>query len=324
MPNLHHQFGGVFLYKIGGGCLGFRTVFVKNGDTLRVKLDNLEIVKGGEAFHIPLSDIESVILEGEQTSISSRILAKFAENHIALVVCDNKYLPAGIFLGMGQYHRSAKRAIWQSSWTEEQKQAAWTVIVLQKINNQIAFSECQSIEPDRVQMMKELRDNLKFGDETNREGHVAKVYFNSHYGLGFTREDDSLPNACMDYGYAIIRAQMARCIVAQGLLPMLGVFHRNEYNAFNLVDDLMEPFRPLMDYYIQRRILPLGEKYLTYESRILLIDFLNQKIKIKNKKVYLNQCMTDFVISFIKALEQDDLRQLLTIDLENFVECEGK
>ncbi|MEG0255926.1 type II CRISPR-associated endonuclease Cas1 [Vagococcus sp.] len=304
--------------------MGFRTVFVKNGETLRVKLDNLEIVKNRECFIIPLSDIESVILEGEQTTISSRILAKLAQYHIELVVCDSKYLPAGVFLGLGQYHRSAKRAIWQSGWTEEQKQVAWTVIILQKINNQIAFSETASIDKARLETMKELRDNLKLGDETNREGHVAKVYFNSHYGLGFTREDDSLPNACMDYGYAIIRAQMARCVVAQGLLPMLGIFHRNEYNSFNLVDDLMEPFRPLMDYYINQEILTKNDKYLTYESRIQLIDFLNQKIKIKNKKIFINQCMTEYVISFIKAMETDNLSCLININLSDFMECEGK
>ena len=304
--------------------MGFRTVFVKNGESLRVKLDNLEISKNREQFIIPLSDIESVILEGEQTTVSSRILAKFAQYHIELIVCDSKYLPAGVFLGLGQYHRSAKRAIWQSGWIEEQKQAIWTVIILRKINNQIIFSEIANIDEDRLEIMKELRNNLQFGDETNREGHVAKVYFNSHFGLGFTREDDSLPNACMDYGYAIIRAQMARCVVAQGLLPMLGVFHRNEYNSFNLVDDLMEPFRPLMDYYIYRKILPKDEKYLTYDSRIQLIDFLNQKIKIKNKKIYINQCMTEYVISFIKAMEKNDPAYLLDIDLNNFVECEGK
>ena len=304
--------------------MGFRTVFVKNGESLRVKLDNLEVVKGRDSFVIPLSDIESVILEGEQTSISSRIMAKFAQNHIELIICDSKYLPAGIFLGLGQYHRSAKRAIWQSNWTADDRQVAWTSIVLQKMNNQIAYSELVNIDGERVEMMKELRNNLQIGDETNREGHVAKVYFNSHYGLGFTREDDSLPNACMDYGYAIIRAQIARCVVAQGLLPMLGVFHRNEYNSFNLVDDLMEPFRPLMDYYIHQKILSKEDKYLTYESRIQLIDFLNQKIKINNKKIYMNQCMTDYIGSFIKAMEKNDMAHLLLIELEKFVECEGK
>ncbi|MGO3652704.1 type II CRISPR-associated endonuclease Cas1 [Vagococcus sp.] len=157
--------------------MGFRTVFIKNGATLRVKLDNLEVVKEGDVFVIPLIDIESVILEGEDTSISSRILAKFAQYHIELIVCDSKYLPTGVFLGLGQYHRSAKRAMWQSNWTVEQKEIAWTVIILQKISNQISFSETAKIDGNRIIAMKKLRDNLQLGDKTNREGHVAKVYF---------------------------------------------------------------------------------------------------------------------------------------------------
>lgn len=112
--------------------LGFRTVFVKNGEKLKVKLDNLEVIKEGNTYVIPLTDIESVILEGDQTVITTRLLAKFAQHHIDTVICDNTFMPVGVFLGIGQYHRSAKRAIWQSNWTEEHKQVAWCEIVTQK------------------------------------------------------------------------------------------------------------------------------------------------------------------------------------------------
>lgn len=304
--------------------MGFRTVFVKNGDSLRLKLDNLEVYKKGETYSIPLSDIESVILEGGDTVITNRILARLAQYHIDVVVCDNKYMPAGIYLGMGQYHRSAKRALWQSSWDEELKKEAWTRIVRQKIMNQIGFACYQGIEDDRLLNLKELYEAILPGDESNREGHVAKVYFNSLYGFGFTREEDCFPNACMDYGYAIIRAQMARCVVSLGLLPMLGVFHKNEYNSFNLIDDLMEPFRPLMDYYIHQTVLTETEQYLTYEKRLTLIDFLNQKIKVKNKKIYINQAMAEFVSSFIKARESKNFNHLHEITFNGFVECERK
>lgn len=304
--------------------IGFRTIFIKNGDNLRLKLDNLEISKEGEIFTIPLSDIDSILLEGDQTIITSRILAKLAAHHIELIVCDNKFLPAGVFLGMGQYYRSAKRAIWQSQWTEELKDIAWTHIVYQKISNQIEFSKFLDVEPERINNMESLRDELVVGDKTNREGHVAKVYFNSIYGGGFTREDDSLPNACMNYGYSIIRAQIARSVTSLGLLPMLGVFHKNEYNSFNLVDDLMEPFRPLMDYYLYTNVLNSKEKYLTYDLRIKIINFLHQKIKIKSKKLYMNQVMLDFTTSFIKSMETQKFEKLMSITLENFKECEGK
>ena len=302
--------------------MGFRTVFVKNGERLKLKLDNLEVSKEGESFTIHLMDIDTVILEGDKTTITTRIMSKLAKYHIDLVICDNTYLPCGIFLGMGQYHKSAKRAIWQADWEELLKQNAWTSIVSQKIKNQIDVARHLDVDEERLQLMQNFLENIFLGDETNREGHVAKVYFNSLYGQGFTRDDNTLPNHCMDYGYSIVRAQVARSVSALGLLPMLGIFHRNEYNSFNLVDDLMEPFRPIMDYYIISQILRTEVEYLTYETRLKLIDFLNQKIKIKGRKVYINQAIADYVNSFIRAMEQNDVRQLLSIQFTDYLECE--
>lgn len=304
--------------------LGFRTVFVKNGEKLKVKLDNLEVIKEGNTYVIPLTDIESVILEGDQTVITTRLLAKFAQHHIDTVICDNTFMPVGVFLGIGQYHRSAKRAIWQSNWTEEHKQVAWCEIVTQKIQNQIAVAKYLGTDSERVEVLEKLSEGILPGDTTNREGHVAKVYFHSLYGVGFTSEEECLPNACMNYGYAVIRAQMARCVVALGLLPMLGIFHKNEYNSFNLVDDLMEPFRPLMDWYIHQTILKKNEKYLTYHSRLTLVEFLHQKIKVKNKKIYMNQAMSEYVAAFVKAMETGDFENVQKIHLVNMLECEGK
>ncbi|MGM9904250.1 MAG: type II CRISPR-associated endonuclease Cas1 [Enterococcus sp.] len=299
--------------------MGFRTVFVKDGDKLKLSLDNLEVLKQGERYSIPLSDIENIILEGNDTVITSRLLARLSENHIDLIVCNQKYLPTGIFLELGQYHRAAKRAIWQSQWTEKEKAKFWMYIVSQKIRNQIDMAKWYQVENKRIVLMEDLLSQIEIGDVTNREGHVAKVYFNSIYGQSFSREDDSYPNACMDYGYSIVRSQMARAVTSQGLLPMLGVYHKNEYNNFNLVDDLMEPFRPIMDYYIHQVVFCRKENFLSYEGRIALINFLNTKILVKNKKIYMNQAMNEFVLSFIRMFENDEPKKLIDIRLENYI-----
>ncbi|MGH2104535.1 type II CRISPR-associated endonuclease Cas1 [Aerococcus urinaeequi] len=261
--------------------MAFRTVFIKNGERLSLRLDNLVVVKNQEELYIPLIDIENIILEGEQTTITSRVLAKLSYYNIDVIICDSHYLPCGVYLPLGQYHHATKRNIWQAGWSDDLKDTAWMNVVSQKIFNQILVSEDLSEDHDRIDKMIGLADNITPGDKTNREGHVAKLYFNSLYGLGFTREDDSFPNACMNYGYSILRSQVARYVSGQGLIPSLGIFHKNEYNAFNLVDDLMEPFRPLLDWYIHRKILVEKPQYLTYEHRIMLIDFLNQQIKVR-------------------------------------------
>src|SRR5699024_3105391 len=132
---------------------------------------------------------------GRDTTMTSRLLAKLAFYNIDVVICDNNYHPCGIYLGMGQYHRTAKRNAWQAKWTKNQKNDAWQAIVRQKIANQIFIAEMLSKDYERLDKMAAMLNQILSGDESNREGHVAKLYFNTIYGLGFTREDDSFPNA---------------------------------------------------------------------------------------------------------------------------------
>lgn len=299
--------------------MGFRTVFIKDGEKLSLRLDNLSVRKNNEDYLIPLVDIETVILEGNRTVITSKILSAFSKYHIALVVCDDKYLPTGMYLGKGQYYRSAKRAMWQAQWKDIDKQLVWKEIVYQKILNQIQVLQNVDIElnSERSQILIDYLENIMIGDSTNREGHAAKVYFNSLFGNGFSRRDTSFVNFCLDYGYAIVRAQMARSVSALGLIPELGVFHKNEYNSYNLADDLMEPFRPIVDYLIITNILKKSEKHLTYDIRLQIIDFLNHEIKINNKKFFIMQAIHDYVQNFIKAMENEDYSLLLDIQVNN-------
>ncbi|KRK64435.1 CRISPR-associated protein Cas1 [Companilactobacillus tucceti DSM 20183] len=298
--------------------MAWRIVHVKEGDLLRLRLDNLEIRKKDDKYYIPLSDITMVVLEGNKTSITTKLMSSFSQNNIALVICDDKYLPVGIYLPYGQYHHYSKRVIKQASWTAKQKDLLWQNVIKQKMDNQIAFARWSGVEQERLELMKDLVADLVAGDKTNREGHVAKVYFDSLYGKTFTRGDDSTINAAMNFGYAILRSCMARIVVGNGLVTMLGIFHKNEFNSFNLVDDLMEPYRPLMDYWINQNLL--GDKnYLSYESRLEIIEFMNQKLEVKGKKMSIDNSMQEFVTSFITAIEAEEPEALLTIDLKNFV-----
>ncbi|WP_460023549.1 type II CRISPR-associated endonuclease Cas1 [Lactovum odontotermitis] len=287
---------------------------IKDGEYLRLKLDNLEVEKTGQKFSIPLSDIATITLEGDVMSVTTKLLAKLAEHSIAVIICDNKYVPCGIFTGFGQYHRTAKRNLEQVAWNDYRRQEVWAEIIRQKVNNQIAVLQVREADEQRIVKMQELYNDIQDGDLSNREGHAAKVYFNTLYGLKFTRELDCLENSAMNYGYTIIRAYMARLVTSLGLIPTLGVFHRNEFNAFNLVDDLMEPFRPLMDWYIGEKIIPKYNQYLSWEARCILIDFLNQPYLKNGKKTTIDLVMLDYVNSFIKAM-QNDSSDLLEITL---------
>ena len=320
MPNSPPLKGGFFILRRIN--MSFRTVFVKNGERLSLKLDNLVVLKQGSEVTIPLVDISLIVLEGDYTTITTKILAQLSKNHIGLVVCDNQFMPCGMYFGLGQYHRSAKRGMQQSQWDELLKKNAWTQVVTQKINNQIHVIKHLNLGSDRITLMEEMRNNILLGDESNREGHVAKVYFNTLFGMGFSREDEVYPNYCLNYGYSIIRAHTARCVVALGLIPLLGIFHRNEYNTFNLVDDLMEPFRPIVDLFVYQTLLNDKDEFLTYEKRLSLIDILNHQIIINNKKIYINNAIYDFVKSFIAAMENNDMNKMITIDITRYIGSE--
>lgn len=295
----------------------WRTLHIKDSEQMKLKLDNLEVYKRGQTYLIPLADIAMIVIEGN-TSLTTNLLAAFSKHNIAAIVCDNHYLPTGIFLNYGNYHRAAKRSAAQMLWSAETKQYIWQRIIEQKISNQIELCRLKALSEERIVLMEEMKAHLLPGDESNREGHVAKVYFNTLYGLDFTRDDYCIENIAMNFGYAIVRSAIARIVVGQGLMTMAGVFHRNEYNAFNLVDDLMEPFRPLMDYWIHQEVLG-KEEFLSYEARLRIIDFINQPMKYKSTKSTVDQVMQKYVVSFIKAMENNDLNQFHEIALCDFI-----
>lgn len=303
--------------------MSWRIVHIKEGDYLRLKLDNLEVAKQGDKIYIPLSDISVVILEGQRTTLTTRLLGKLSQYNIALVVCDTKYLPTGIYLGYGQYHRTAKRAQQQMAMSQSLKDEIWQNIIQQKTRNQIEFAEYHGVDTDRIDLMKELALEIQPGDFTNREGHIAKVYFNSLYGMGFTRDDECIENMAMNFGYTILRTYMARLVVGNGFMTMIGVFHKGEYNQFNLVDDLMEPFRAIMDYWIHQEILPQETGYLDYDKRLKIIDFMNQPMLDNGRKSTVDQVMAKYVASFAKVVETQDLQLLKQITLSDFIEAEG-
>ncbi|WP_334329019.1 type II CRISPR-associated endonuclease Cas1 [Companilactobacillus sp. HBUAS59699] len=298
--------------------MAWRIVHIKEGDVLRLRLDSIEIFKLDNPYRIPLSDISMIVLEGNRTTITTKLLSRLSENNIGLVICDDKYLPVGMYLPYGQHHHTAKRVINQSSWTDEQKEDVWQRVVKQKMDNQVSFAKYKGVEQERLELMEDLVSNLVSGDKTNREGHVAKVYFDSLYGKSFTRDDDCLVNYAMNFGYAIVRSCMARVVVGSGLITMLGIFHHNEFNSYNLADDLMEPYRPLMDYWINKYVID-DEEYLSYESRRNIISFMHKNIIVNGQKMTIDNSMQNFVASFISAMDSSDPDSILKIELKNFI-----
>lgn len=282
---------------------------ISEGEYLRLKLDNLFVKKGKDDITIPLSDISMIIIENLEAILTSRLLDACAQYNVAVVVCDYKHLPSGIYTGLNTHSRVSKVLQKQLKWTNKFKNDVWQHIVKGKIHNQLQVLIKYNIIEGPIELLNEYCGSVKPGDITNREGHAAKVYFNCLFGLEFNRRSDNLINACLDYSYSVLRAFVARLVVGYGMTGLIGLFHKNEYNNFNLVDDLMEPFRPFVDAYVIKA-LDRHEAF-TLDLRIELVDFLNSDLVYCNQKTIMSSCIEKYIHSFIRLSDDFDLKKFI-------------
>ena len=261
----------------------------------------------GQEFTVPLSDISIIVAEGGDTIVTLRLLSALSKYNIALVVCDNEHLPTGIYHSQNGHFRAYKRLKEQMDWSQKQKDKAWQIVTYYKINNQEDVLAMFEKSLDNIRLLSDYKEQIEPGDRTNREGHAAKVYFNELFGKQFvrvTQQEADVINAGLNYGYAIMRAQMARIVAGYGLNGLLGIFHKNEYNQFNLVDDLMEPFRQIVDVWVYDNLR--DQEFLKYEYRLGLTDLLNAKIKYGKETCSVTVAMDKYVKGFIKYISEKD------------------
>ena len=285
----------------------WRIVHVNQSERMHLKLDNLVVRKHGEEFVIPLSDISMIVAEGGDTIVTLRLLSALSKYNIALIVCDNEHLPTGIYHSQNGHFRAYKKLQNQIGWTQDQKDKMWQIVTYFKINNQQDVLSMFEKNIEAIQLLADYKDHVELGDRTNREGHAAKVYFNELFGKQFTRvtqQETDVINAGLNYGYAIMRAQMARIVSGYGLNGLLGIFHKNEYNQFNLVDDLMEPFRQIVDVWVYQNLR--NQEYLKYDYRLQLTNLLNAKIKYGKEVCTVTGAMDKYVKGFIKCIDEKE------------------
>ncbi|MCA4898542.1 MAG: type II CRISPR-associated endonuclease Cas1 [Bacteroidota bacterium] len=211
---------------------------------------------------IPIEDIGVVILDHQQIVVSQALIAKLLENNAAVITCNHTHHPTGLLLNLDGHSLQSQRFQAQIEASEPLKKQLWQQTIKAKIKNQ-AFA--LSVAGHPIQNMLHWADAVKSGDAENHEGRAAAWYWKNVLndvlppGQAFVRDAaGDPPNNLLNYGYAIIRATAARALVGSGLLPTLGIFHRNQYNAYCLADDIMEPYRPYADMLV-RNILKENE-----------------------------------------------------------------
>ncbi|SFH52609.1 type II CRISPR-associated endonuclease Cas1 [Pisciglobus halotolerans] len=286
--------------------MSWRVVYIEKSDYLKLYLDNLKVVREDTEILIPLSDIHTIIVDNQQTVVTGRLLNKLAQYHILLIFCDEKHLPNIYTLAPHSHHQASRVLEKQIQWSADTKGSMWQKIIQIKIHNQASILDHLKNETS-LEALYQLLEEVAFADETNREGHAAKLYFKSLFGSSFMRDRDSFDgiNSGLNYGYIVLRSAVARTIVAYGLQPSLGIGHHNQYNAFNLADDLIEPFRPIVDLWVN--IMCSEDTYLDIKTKQKIVHLIsNNKILIGNQKQTILNAIELFVQSFIKAMNENN------------------
>lgn len=256
-----------------------QTLFFAN--PARLSLRNKQIVISpkdlNDEITRPIEDVGCIVLEDQETNITLPLLSELAANNVAVVFCDNKHMPSSMLMPLSSNSTQGESIKWQFAASEPCKKQAWKQIIEAKIRNQAAVLDWCGAGGS---VLRQFYQNVKSGDSDNREGLAAKAYWPRLLGAAFKRDSDGEPpNAMLNYGYTILRAATARALLGSGLMPCVGIFHRNRYNAFPLADDVMEAYRPFIDA-IVLKLCEEGKTELTTETKSKIIRVLNCDVKM--------------------------------------------
>lgn len=229
---------------------------------------------------IPIEDIGVVMIENQMATTSIPLLNALTDANVSVIICNNKGMPNSMLQNLDSHNLQGEILRNQIGAGEVLKKQLWKQIVEAKIKNQALLLNRVGKNGEKL---KPYYSNVKSGDADNREGIAARIYFQELFGADFVR-DRTLPgvNAFLNYGYTILRASVARAVVSSGLFPAIGLFHHNRSNAFPLVDDIMEPYRPYVDDVVHEIWQTKVIESLDKEAKAKLINVLYCDTKFRN------------------------------------------
>lgn len=281
--------------------MGFRTVRINNRCKLELSINYL-VCRNEKETRINIDEISTLIIGSTEVSITTALLSALMEKNVNVIFCDSKYQPQGQLMSLRGTTDTYKKIKIQISWSKDIKGVIWQEIIKQKILNQARNLNDKDL--DNYNKLVEFANLVEIDDITNREGHAAKVYFNSLFSPSFVRHDTSPINKYLDYGYSILLSCISREIKSFGYLTELGIHHIGETNPFNLACDFIEPLRPLIDYYVANKIVN-DDNYKDY-----FVKLLSKEVRFKDQTQYLDNAIHSYVKNLLMNLREG------TLDLE--------
>lgn len=287
----------------------WRSVIVYEGEKITVEKGFLVVIKDSDKNKIPIDDISCVVIDNAYLSITTQSLSRLSQNNIPVIITDNSHLPKTIVMPLNGNYHCFKIIKDQMSLNKLSKDIMWKTIIKFKIRNQAVVLKNNSGKDEIVDRLLELSKEVEIGDVGNREGIAAKMFFRNMYGSDFIRFNDDSINAALDFGYSIIRSFMAVSLASCGFNLCLGIHHISETNAFNLADDFMEPFRALVDNYVNMNhsliTLPLSK-----DVKSGLVNILNESIISDGKITKVRYAIYEMAKSYITVIKSGCFEEL--------------
>jgi len=283
--------------------MGWRSVVIGNPAQLDFHQRALRVRQEGNTAHVPLEDISVVLIEHQQVTLTSALLSALADAQIAVLTVGADHHPNGVLLPYLPHSRALKVMRAQLGLSLPTQKRLWQAIVQQKIRNQAAVLARYANGNREYQALMAMADDVRSGDTDNHEGQAAQRYFRALWGDDFTRNQPRFVNAALNYGYAVVRAAIARSLVGYGFLPAFGIHHRSEQNAFNLADDLIEPYRPLVDAHVLKSWPLEPHRELSPKDKQQLVALLHGDITTSAANQTLLAAVDATVVSLSQWLE---------------------
>lgn len=258
----------------------WRSVIISKPAALLLENKALKVVQGNDKARLMLEDVSVIVLDHPQISISGPLLSACAEAQVVVICVNAAHLPNGVLLPFLPHSRALKVMTAQLALNQPTRKRLWQRIIRGKIGNQ-ATVLTQAGQVGAAALLRQLAADTRSGDSDNHEAQAAHAYFRGLFQTGFHRAQSRFYNAALNYGYAVMRAALARTLVSYGFLPAFGLFHHNEQNAFNLADDLIEPYRPLLDAWLLAHYREEPNRDLQPNDKATLVALLHQDVTVE-------------------------------------------
>jgi CRISPR-associated endonuclease Cas1 subtype II len=299
--------------------MGFQSLFITK---ISIKDDNLVISNDDGHFKIILDNLVSIVIETMQATITTYAISRLAEEGVSILYVDKKYNLNAITLPFHTHSTFSKIVHSQIDISKPFQKKLWQELIKQKIYNQASVLEYFKKEKISNELYTYIK-YVKSNDEDNIEAKAAKIYWSALFD-NFSRVQkgaEDVRNASLNYCYAIVRSAVARSITNAGLMPSLGVHHKNYFNPFNLADDLIEPFRPFVDFHVKHTLKNFDDPVLTSAMKPKYINILNYEFVDIDGGISAIRVAIDTVIQSVqKSILQKDINQLVLpkIDFERY------